>query len=345
MNHLSKTPIYVHGYGSVSSAGQSSAELFQKCSLNLAVETQNLERTLGGKTISYTVRPVDKVELRKNVPKHPRLRRSSSITKFAIAAAKQALSEERMVQIKDGEFRLGIVMSCFNGCINYTNRFYAEVLDDPAFASPILFPETVFNAPASHVSSYFESPGPVYTLLGDSSVWFSAMEVARGWLASDQVDGCLVLCGEELGWLSAEALRYHSDKLIATEGASAIYLEREKSEVLLERISEPRGYTTARERRQAIREVFDEIQNEPDSLLVDGLVGVETIDRDELRSLESWQGARMSPLATLGLGMGASCGFQTIAALEALRSGYNSSIVMASGSNQQACSAHFRQIK
>ena len=338
------SPLYIHGHGSVSSAGLNSADLYDCCIHQKPSNSDVLERTVGEQTISYQVRPVDAKELRKIIPKHPRLRRSSPISKFSIAAACQALGEDRIAQIQAGEFRLGIVVSFFNGCIGYSNRFYKEVLDEPKFASPILFPETVFNAPASHVASYLKSDGPVYTLIGDSAAWFSAVKVAEGWLKSDQVDGCLVLCAEELDWLSTEGIRLYSRKLEATEGAAAIYLENNPSDTKLDFLSDPLGYTSAVERKQAIAEAWGEMTppNETSTtLLVDGLCGSDRIDHDERRALDSWHGPRMSPLTTLGFGMGASCGFQTIAALEALKADYQSSIVMASGSNQHAFLAQF----
>lgn len=338
------SPLYIHGYGSVSAAGLDSEALYDACLHEKSVNSDVLERHVGEQTISYHVRPVDAVGLRKIAPKHPRLRRSSPISKFSIAAACQALGEDRITQIQAGEFRLGIVVSFFNGCIGYSNRFYKEVLDDPKFASPILFPETVFNAPASHVASYLGSDGPVYTLIGDSAAWFSAVKVAEGWLQTDQVDGCLVLCGEELDWLSTEGIRLYSRKLEATEGAAAIYLENNPSDTKLGFLSDPFGYTSAAERKQAIAEAWGEMTT-PDeiskTLLVDGLTDADRIDRDESLTLNSWRGPRVSPLTTLGFGMGASCGFQTIAAIEALKADYQSSIVMASGSNQHAFLAQF----
>lgn len=339
-----KEPLYIHGYGSVSSAGFSAADLYDACVHGTAVSSDVLERQVGAQTISYKVRPVDAVGLRKLIPKHPRLRRSSPISKFSIAAASQALGVDRIAQIQQGEFRLGIVVSFFNGCIGYSNRFYKEVLDDPKLSSPILFPETVFNAPASHVASYLGSDGPGYTLIGDSAAWFSAMKVAEGWLRTYQVDGCLVLCAEELDWLSTEGISLYSKKLEATEGAAAIYLETSPSEIKLDFLSDPFDYTSAMDRKQAIADAWrsnESALDSPKTLLVDGLTQVDRIDRDERQVLESWNGQRISPLTTLGYGMGASCGFQTVAALESLRHEYQSAIVMASGSNQHAFCAAF----
>jgi hypothetical protein len=342
------SPLYIHGYGSVSAAGLDSEALYDACIHEKSVNSDVIERSVGEQMISYQVRPVDAVGLRKLVPKHPRLRRSSPISKFSIAAACQALGKDRIAKIQQGEFRLGIVVSFFNGCIGYSNRFYKEVLDDPKFASPILFPETVFNAPASHVASYLGSDGPVYTLIGDSAAWFSAVKVAQGWLQADQVDGCLVLCGEELDWLSTEGIRLYSRNLEATEGAAAVYFENKPSDIQLDFLSQPYGYTSPDERKVAIDEAWSSCEvlaasEKKSTLLVDGLTRQSSFDRDEQAVLQSWNGTRVSPLSTLGYGMGASCGFQTIMALEALKRDYQSAIVLAAGSNQHAFCAKFRR--
>jgi hypothetical protein len=350
MKTQNSSSLYVHGYGSVSSAGMDSQSLYAACQSQSTVDSEVLERIVGERTQSYRVKRVDAQALRKLVPKHPRLRRSSPISKFAMVAAMQALGEERVAQVQAGGFRLGIVVALFNGCIGYSNRFYKEVLDDPKLASPILFPETVFNAPASHVASYLGSDGPVYSLIGDTAAWFSAMRVAGDWLDMNQVDGCLVIGAEEIDWLSAEGLRLYSKELEATEGAAAVYLEKAPSEIALDVLSGPYDYTTAEERKKAMAdawmesEVPEEQQEGGKTLLVDGLTGDARFDRDEKEISSSWAGPRMSPAVTLGYGMGSMAGFQTVAALEAVTNGFQSSLVMASGTNQHAFAARFSRV-
>lgn len=294
-------------------------------------------------SICYDVRAVDTLALRGAMPKHPRLRRASGVSKFAITAAAEALGEERIAKIQNHEMRLGIVVSFINGCVNYSNRFYSEALNDPAFASPIVFPETVFNAPASHIAAYLGSDGPAYTLLGDSSTWFSAIDVARDWLDTDQVDGCLVLCAEELDWLSCEGLSYYSRQLKGTEGAAAIYLENSPSDTRLECLLGPAPYTSSAEKKDALNAIWQIDKEDGKDLLVDGLTGIPRLDRSEAETSASWSGDRISPQTTLGSGMGANCGFQTIIALEALKHHDGASVVFAGGGNQQAFAARFSQ--
>ena len=332
-------PLYVHGHGAVSCAGMDAHSLYQACKERKQIPAETLDRETGSRTISYAHRPLDTKALRAVMPKHPRLRRASNVTKFAVTAAHQAIGEERLAKMKNGELRIGIVMSFMNGCVNYSNRFFSEVLDNPSLASPMIFPETVFNAPASHVAAYLECDGPVYTLIGDTATWFSAMRVAEDWIAADLVDGCLVVSAEETDWLTLEALNLYSRDFTATEGAAAVYLEATPSGVALDVLIGPFDYTSAAERRTAMASAFSETPS--GGLFIDGLTGIPRMDKDEAAATSNWNGDRMSPAKTLGEGMGIRYGFQTIAALEALQDGNESVTVFATGGNQHAFSARF----
>jgi hypothetical protein len=270
------------------------------------------------------------------MPKHPRLRRASDVTKYAVTAAHEAIGPERLEKLRARELSIGIILTFLNGCVNYSNRFFGEVLSDPTLASPMIFPETVFNAPASHIAASLECDGPVYTLIGDSATWISAFSIAQEWIADGHVDGCLILCAEEIDWLTLEGLSLYSRELIATEGAAAVYVEANPSDIAVTRLNGPFNYTDTAGRREAISNIFSET---PASILVDGLTNVHRIDRDEASITESWKGKRISPAAILGEGMGIRCGLQTIAAIEALRDGNDSATIIASGGNQHAFSA------
>src|SRR5688572_15770058 len=99
---------------------------------------------------------------------HPRLRRASPITRFAVGAAQEALDMAEPDTPGNRE-TLGIVLCVMTGCVNYSRRFYDEVLREPSTASPLVFPETVFNAPSSHLAAVLGAGGMNYTLVGDPS--------------------------------------------------------------------------------------------------------------------------------------------------------------------------------
>jgi len=336
LNHF---PLYLHGHGAVSSAGCGSAALHRAVADGRAIPTAEITRDIGAKTLTYVHRPVDRSALKAVLPKHPRLRRASDVTKFAVTATHEAIGYERAQMIRNRERNIGVIVAFMNGCVNYSNRFFQEVLDNPAFASPILFPETVFNAPASHIATFLECDGPVYTLIGDSSTWFSALGIAEEWISGELVDGCLIVCAEEVDWLSLEALSLYGRNLIGTEGAAAIYVEAVPSAIAIQNLHGPFCYTDAHERRTAIREAWQAAEKSPSAILIDGITGSPHIDRDESMATATFHGPRLSPAKCLGEGMGVRCGFQTIAAITAIENGHDSATILASGGNQHAFSA------
>ncbi len=91
----------------------------------------------------------------------PRLRRASPIALYMVETAKQALSDT-------GAKGLGIVAAYGTGAVVPTRRFYEGVIKSgPRFASPNVFPETVFNSPTSHVAAVLGVNGPCYSLAAD----------------------------------------------------------------------------------------------------------------------------------------------------------------------------------
>ena len=166
-----RMPIAITGIGAVSPAGWGVAPLMAALRSGAKMTPSILER-MSGDTLVQT--PVIRVPAEgATTPKFARLRRTSPISKFAAAAAAEALGEARLAGIAAGNLRVGVIFTLTNGCVNYSNRFFGEALADPAMASPILFPETVFNAPSSHLSAMIGSASPNDTMIGDSTGFFS----------------------------------------------------------------------------------------------------------------------------------------------------------------------------
>ncbi len=88
------------------------------------------------------------------LPAHSRLRRADSISRFAVAAGMAALADARSTINSEFIDRTALVLAVSNGGVSYTKRFYHDIIKTGAgSASPLLFPETVFNAPASHLGA------------------------------------------------------------------------------------------------------------------------------------------------------------------------------------------------
>ena len=85
---------------------------------------------------------------------HPRLRRASAISRFAAAAGLDAIKAAGVKLDSEKAERTALVFAISNGGVIYTKRFYRDIVEAGAQkASPLLFPETVFNAPDSHLAA------------------------------------------------------------------------------------------------------------------------------------------------------------------------------------------------
>ena len=331
-----RMPIAITGSGAVSPAGWGVAALMTALRAGEKITPSLLER-MAGETVVRT--PVLRVPVEgATTPKFARLRRTSPISKFAAAAAAEALGETRLAGIAAGNLRVGVIFTLTNGCVNYSSRFFGEALADPALASPILFPETVFNAPSSHLSAMIGSVSPNDTLIADSTGFFSGIDLAVEWIERGDVDGCLVISAEEIDWLSAEGLRHYSRDYIPSEGAAAVYLESTAGPARLLRLPDPVSLSF-NSRQQAARKIRAQLAPADDgqTLLIDGRADIARYDRPESAAWADWTGPRWSPRALLGEGMGVSAALQTVAAVAALAGGqFQQAVVTATGANQQA---------
>ena len=143
-----------------------------------------------------------------DLPVHPRLRRASAISRFAVAAGLAALAEARSTIDDEALERTALIFAVSNGGVTYTKRFYHDIIEKGASAaSPLLFPETVFNAPASHLAAVLGLTGASYTLVGDGAVGILALQMAEDLMAAESIDYCLVVGAEEADWILCDAYR------------------------------------------------------------------------------------------------------------------------------------------
>ncbi len=137
----------------------------------------------------------------------PRLRRSGTISLLAAAAGFDAMADAGLKPDSELAARIAVVFAICSGGVNYTRRFYHEIVTQGAqAASPLLFPETVYNAAASHLAALLGVNGRSYTLVGDSSVGLGAIHFAIELLTIQPgLDHCLVVGTEEADWVLADA--------------------------------------------------------------------------------------------------------------------------------------------
>jgi 3-oxoacyl-(acyl-carrier-protein) synthase len=334
--------IFVSGFGVVSPAGWGIKPFREALARGEPIATRDLPRP-GNEPLR--VRQVPAPSPRPAFMAHPRLRRTSPIAHYAVSTALEALGDEA-AKVTAGAIRLGIVYCALTGCVNYSRRFYDEVLKEPSTASPLVFPETVYNSPASHLAALLGTTAVNYTLVGDSGTFLQGLVLAADWLTDNRIDGCLVVGAEEMDWLTAGASILFEKKTTFSDGAGALYLKREASEnsaIRLNAVTNAQLFTNNCTRAEAIKKARTEMP-EPagKALLCDGLQGIPRADRVEQAAWADWPGERVSVKTTLGESLMAAAAWQCVAAVDALsRNAYDTANVSVPGTNQQAIAAQF----
>jgi len=267
---------------------------------------------------------------------HSRLRRASAISRFATAAALDALDAAGVKIDSQNTEKIALIFAISNGGVIYTKRFYRDIVKEGAqSASPLLFPETVFNAPASHLSAILGITGATYTLLGDGAVGVAAIKMAEDLMANEAIDHCLIVGTEELDWLLCDAYRrwrllraappiepFSKQKrgMILSEGAGAILLAREGGFAI--ECTHPGGYFTKRaEAVEILKRILRDLSLREIDLVVSSANGT-FVDEAECRALKAVipNALVYTGKPALGESVGAAGLWQIILATQALRS-------------------------
>jgi 3-oxoacyl-(acyl-carrier-protein) synthase len=230
--------------------------------------------------------------------------------------------------------RLALVFAVSNGGVIYTKRFYNDVVQSGAqAASPLLFPETVFNAPASHLAAILGIAGTSYTLVGDGAVGLLAMKMAADLLEPETFDACLVVGAEEADWLLCDA--YHKWRLlkkeppielfqnppggmILSEGAGAMLLAR-KGAVEIEAIDAGGNFSRQREASTIVGQILHRLAAESACIVASANGTFVDLAESAAIKRELPQAIVYSPKQALGESVGASGLWQVVTAAQALQ--------------------------
>jgi 3-oxoacyl-(acyl-carrier-protein) synthase len=229
----------IRGAGMVGPFGVSVPETWQAVAEGRTPASQRLENPVGSAALwGYGV----PAEATAQVARLPRLRRSSPISLHAVAAARLALAEAGWTAA-DFAARAGMILFvASDGSVRYTRRFFEGVENGgPGAGSPLLFPETVYNAPASHVAADLGFGGPSLTLVGDAAIALEACHQAARSLRAGEADAVLIVAAEEVdaiacagyaAWGLAREGEPGNDSpgCVFSEGAGALLLTRETEE-------------------------------------------------------------------------------------------------------------------
>ena len=334
--------VFVAGMGAVSPAGWTVAALRTALDQGQPLPIQPLVRP--GREKPFRARAVPNPAVRPEFLAHPRLRRTSPITHYAAAAALEAVANLRAN--RNGNSRLGLVVCLQSGCVNYCCRFYDETLKDPSTASPLLFPETVYAAPASHLATLLENVSLAYTLVGDPACFLQGAALGAQWLEENRVDACLVIGAEETNWIIADALWHIERRAVIASGGGALCLTSDPElsiGVELMTITDPHTYSAHNSRVRAAQAMRSQLgKSSTGDLLCDGLGDSPRTDAAELAAWRDWSGPRLSPKRILGEGLMAAAAWQCVAACDAVATGrFEAATVSLVGSNHQAIGARF----
>ena len=336
--------VFVCGLGAVSPAGWGVAALRGALDNNVPLPVQALPRP--GRPQPLRTRLVPPPPARPSFLAHPRLRRTSPLTHYAAAAALEALGS---LGAREGlRPRLGVVACLQSGYVQYSFRFFEETLGDPATASPLVFPETVFAALASHLATLLSHEPVATTVVGDPAGFLQGLALAAAWLEEKRVELCLVLGAEESHWLLGDALWTFEHSAISGSGAGAVCLTQDPALSLgveLNAITDAHTFTSTFSRAKAAQAMRAQLPpGSATELLCDGLNGSPRADAAESAAWRDWPGPRLSPKRILGEGLMAAAAWQCVAACDGVaRRQYRAANVSVAGPNQMALGARFER--
>lgn len=334
--------VFLSGIGCVTPLGVSPGEVLARVAAGERVVASEVVNPETGR--KHLAAPVP-AALTAHLAREPRLRRASALSLFAACAGRAALGDG---VLSPGEkSRFAVVFGVSSGGVQYTRRFYEQVVKQGAnAASPMLFPETVYNAPASHLAAMLGIDGATYTLVGDGTVGLQALRFGAQLLELGDADQVLVVAAEELDWILLEAHR--NWRLTTRGGKSGALLSEGAAAVLLSSSGPVRAhpvaehpFTTRGEARECMRSAVREAcGSTPVDFVVDGANGtwVDPLLASSVSAdLLAGAGETLSPKLQLGEAIGAGALLQVVLAVEALKQrDAKRALVAALGWNEEA---------
>jgi 3-oxoacyl-(acyl-carrier-protein) synthase len=325
--------LFIQGVGAVSALGPNAATTWSQLVAGNEAPRKLLPNGVNGREYYYVPVPEKFVV---EAGRQPRLRRSGTLSLMGAVAAYDALADAGFQPDARLGARCAVVYAICSGGMNYTRRFYHELVTQGAnAASPVLFPETVYNAPASHLAALLQLDGQSYTLVGDSAVGLSAIHFAAQLLTLQrELELCIVVGTEEADWILSHAFNSwrmatrnaefevfgKPNGTIFGEGAASVVLGRTNG-ISLVGSGPGLSFFSKRDALTAAQQVIAPMTREkvPDCVIASANgTFIDQIEEQVLRQLlPSTPVFGYKP--ALGEALGASALFQTVFAILALR--------------------------
>jgi 3-oxoacyl-(acyl-carrier-protein) synthase len=325
--------LFIQGIGAVTPLGPTALQTWLPLCQEQQAPRRHIANAVAGRNYFACTVPGKFVS---EAARQPRLRRSGTISLLGAAAGFDALADAGVKPGGGLSDRIAVVFAICSGGINYTRRLYHEIVTQGAnAASPLLFPETVYNAAASHLAALLDVDGQSYTLVGDSSIGLSALHFATELLIMQpELDRCLVVGTEEADWLLSDAfaswrMATNQDRFevygrtygtIFGEGAAAVLIGRTGA-LEISRSSPGLPFFSVRDSESVAAELFGSLlTEEPPEVIVSSANGTFA---DEVECKVFGQLSPFIPVyapkPAVGEALGASALFQVAVAGLALR--------------------------
>lgn len=209
-----RSDIVITGIGVASPAGFGSEALWdaiiekRPCFLPVA-----LPKSKGRERLCATVKGIDAFL------DDRRLRRAAEISKYAIAAIRLALEDAGIDPAAWVSREAGLVTAVTHGAIRFTTEFHESLIKEgPASASPMIFSDSVLNAPAGNASIVFNIRGAAHTVIGDLGAGILSVSTAIKTMRYSGLKVCLAGAAEEFEHVVSGV--YSRLGLIAPEGSA-----------------------------------------------------------------------------------------------------------------------------
>jgi 3-oxoacyl-[acyl-carrier-protein] synthase II len=162
-------------------------------------------------------------------------RRLDRLSVWSLVAASLAVKDTGLDLGQVDRSRVAVVFATGLGCIELTEAFFRSAANHGwQGTDPILFPETLGNAPASHVARCLDLRGPNITVGSKGRAAECALLHAASLLRHGQADLALVLAGDTLTrtsyeWYESAGWLADDSGFIPSEGVTAVVLTAERT--------------------------------------------------------------------------------------------------------------------
>ena len=176
--------VVVTGIGMVTPLGIGKEEFGRRlfagdCAIDTikSFDTSSFPSQLGAEVTNFTPRDFISVK---------NMRRMDKIALMTAASARMALDDAGVKITEGNRDRVGIILGTAFGATDVTLQFASILLTEgPAFANPILVPNTVMNAPAGHTSIELGFRGinttvTHFAVSAETAIVYAAAEIRRG---------------------------------------------------------------------------------------------------------------------------------------------------------------------